>query len=42
LSVAQTGMSNLVRIRETIIAASGLIGARIVSMGAFRVIGGRP
>jgi hypothetical protein len=42
LSVAQTGMSNLVRIRETIIAASGLIGARIVPIGGFKVFGGRP
>ena len=40
LSVAQTGMSNLVRIRETAGAVSGKIGARFMQFGGNRVFGG--
>jgi hypothetical protein len=42
LSVAQTGMSNLIRIRETVIPASGFIGAGFVQLNGNNVFGGRP
>lgn len=41
LSVAQTGMSNLVRIRQTLAPVSGYIGAQYYQMGGNQSFGGR-
>jgi len=41
LSVAQTGMSNLIRIRETAAPVSGFIGAQYYQIGGNQTFGGR-